>query len=178
MTNAFFMPLPTLAAAPYFNGNAKELLTFFGIVDELSAKVGITDKAIELWRDIPEYDGNDFEDFTNAVLQFYPGYGFSSFKLANTEMAATPAVVHRELAPISYLDTPLQLVFRDISPAISSDIIPAPTASPLDKIAPSADENDLKLHPAFDSALCLDLPQDIDHCRKSFDLIFALWQIA
>ncbi|KAG2073254.1 hypothetical protein BDR04DRAFT_990944, partial [Suillus decipiens] len=80
------MPLPTLAAAPYFDGNAEELLTFFSIVDQLLAKAGITDKAsikfavrctdpdeAELWRDILEYDRNDFEDFTNAVLQFYPG---------------------------------------------------------------------------------------------------------
>ncbi|KAG2075670.1 hypothetical protein BDR04DRAFT_995052, partial [Suillus decipiens] len=80
------MPLPTSAATLYFDGNAKELLTFFSIVDQLSAKAGITDKAsikfamrcadldeAELWRDIPEYDGNDFEDFANAVLQFYPG---------------------------------------------------------------------------------------------------------
>ncbi|KAG2065846.1 hypothetical protein BDR04DRAFT_1121605 [Suillus decipiens] len=180
MTNTFFMPLPTSAAAPYFDGNAKELLTFFGIVDELSAKAGIADKAnikfavqcadpdkAELWRDIPEYDGNDFEDFTNVVLQFYPGYGFGSFKWANTETAATPAVIPCELEPISYPDTPLQLAVQDISPAISTGIISAPTASPINEIAPSADENDLKLHPAFNGTLCLDLPQDMDHCWKS-----------
>ncbi|KAG2076405.1 hypothetical protein BDR04DRAFT_1149472 [Suillus decipiens] len=180
MTNAFFTPLPTSAAALYFDGNAKELLTFFGIVDELSAKAGIADNAsikfavrcadpdeAELWRDIPEYDGNDFEDFANAVLQFYPGYGFGSFKQANTETVATPAVIPHEVAPISYLDTPLWPAVEDISPAISSDILLAPTASPLDEIAPLADENDLRLHPAFDSALRLDLPQDIDHCQKS-----------
>ncbi|KAG2073689.1 hypothetical protein BDR04DRAFT_1152112 [Suillus decipiens] len=168
MINTFFMLLPTLAAAPYFNGNAKELLTFFSIVDELSAKAGITDKAsikfamrcadpneTELWRDILEYDGNDFEDFTNAVLQFYPGYGFGSFKRANTKTAAAPAVIPCELAPISYLDMPLWLAVQDIAPAISSDIISAPMASPLDKIVPLADENNLKLHPVFDSALHL-----------------------
>ncbi|KAG2067288.1 hypothetical protein BDR04DRAFT_1159331 [Suillus decipiens] len=180
MTNACFMLLPTSAAAPYFDGNAKELLTFFGIVDELSAKAGIADKAIikfamgcadpdeaELWRNIPEYDGNDFEDFANAVLQFYPGYGFGSFKRANTETAATPAVIPHEVAPNSYLDTPLRPAVEDISLAISSDILSAPMASPLDEIALLADENDLRLHPAFDSALHLDLPQDIDHCWKS-----------
>ncbi|KAG2066091.1 hypothetical protein BDR04DRAFT_1160726 [Suillus decipiens] len=132
----------------------------------------------ELWRDIPEYDGNDFEDFANAVLQFYPGYGFGSFKRADTKTAATPAVIPCKLAPINYLDTPLQPAVQDIALAISSDIISAPTASPLDEIAPLADENGLKLHPVFASALSLDLSQDIDYFRKSSGQILAFQQIA
>ncbi|KAG2063426.1 hypothetical protein BDR04DRAFT_1163712 [Suillus decipiens] len=63
------------------------------MVDQLADMAGITEAAhikaatqythpdeAELWECLEEYDGNDYEEFANAVLYTYPGHSTEMFK--------------------------------------------------------------------------------------------------
>ncbi|KAG2067415.1 hypothetical protein BDR04DRAFT_1027765, partial [Suillus decipiens] len=74
-----------MPSAPYFDGNARQLYAFLQEVDQLSDKAGISQESrikyavryadpdeADLWKDLDEYTGRSYEDFTNTILQFYP----------------------------------------------------------------------------------------------------------
>ncbi|KAG2073008.1 hypothetical protein BDR04DRAFT_1011642, partial [Suillus decipiens] len=76
-----------MLAAPFFNGNPADLLTFLITVDQLADMASITEVVhikvatqyahpdeAELWECLEEYNSNDYEEFTNAVLYAYPGH--------------------------------------------------------------------------------------------------------
>ncbi|KAG2069263.1 hypothetical protein BDR04DRAFT_994999, partial [Suillus decipiens] len=73
--------------APFFDGNPADLLMFLIMVDQLADMTGITEVACikvaaryahpdeaELWECLEEYNGNNYEEFANAVLYTYPGH--------------------------------------------------------------------------------------------------------
>ncbi|KAG2068863.1 hypothetical protein BDR04DRAFT_1157361 [Suillus decipiens] len=82
------MPICTVTSAPYFDSNARRLYTFLQEVDQLLDKAGISQESqikyavryadpdeADLWKDLDEYTGSSYEDFANAILQFYPECG-------------------------------------------------------------------------------------------------------
>ncbi|KAG2075560.1 hypothetical protein BDR04DRAFT_1114737 [Suillus decipiens] len=99
----FYMPLRRTLAAPFFNGNPAGLLTFLITVDQLADMASIMEVAhikvatqyahpdeAELWECLEEYNGNDYEEFANAVLYAYPGHGNEMFKHAVACSADAP----------------------------------------------------------------------------------------
>ncbi|KAG2357391.1 hypothetical protein BDR07DRAFT_1490785 [Suillus spraguei] len=181
MAGAFFMPVATSDAAPHFGSNTSELLTFFATVDQLSDKAGITETArikfvvrytdsddADLWRDLPEYDGDNFEVFANAVLLFSPECCSGTFTCASTGEAAAPLAEPYEGDAIERPDAP-QLAVKHISPAVSTDIVSAPIALPFDEIAPLAVDNGLKSLMVSDGTVRSHTVADIEHYRRSSD---------
>ncbi|KAG2068551.1 hypothetical protein BDR04DRAFT_1119653 [Suillus decipiens] len=167
----FYMPLCHTLAVPFFNGNPVELLTFLITVDQLADMAGITeiahikaatwyahpDKA-ELWECLEEYNGNDYEEFANAVVYAYPGHSNEMFKRtvacsadapladsyeedaieysdADTRHAVITPITNTEeqTTPTDIMTTPLTF---EIIPTASLDEVPVPAASPLNIVLP------------------------------------------
>ncbi|KAG2076366.1 hypothetical protein BDR04DRAFT_1149398 [Suillus decipiens] len=162
----FYMPLRCMPAAPFFDGNPVDLLTFLIMVDQLADMAGITEAAhikaatqyahpdkAELWECLEEYNGNDYEEFANAVLYTYPGHGTEMFKRTVSCPADAPLVDSYKEDAIEYSDadtwhaiiipitdteeqmmptdfTTTQLMFK-IIPMASLDEVPVPVATPL-----------------------------------------------
>ncbi|KAG2072428.1 hypothetical protein BDR04DRAFT_1153401 [Suillus decipiens] len=114
----FYMPLCCTPSAPFFDGNPVDLLTFLITVDQLSDMAGITEVACikaatwythpdeaELWECLEEYNGNDYEEFANAVLYTYPGHGNEMFKCVVACSADTLLAESYEEDTIEYSDT-------------------------------------------------------------------------
>ncbi|KAG2069160.1 hypothetical protein BDR04DRAFT_1157039 [Suillus decipiens] len=113
----FYMPLHHMLGALFFDSNLVELLTFLIMVDQLADMAGITEVAhikaatwyahpdkAELWECLEEYNGNNYEEFTNAVLYAYPGHGNKIFKHAVACSADVPLVDSYEKDAIEYSD--------------------------------------------------------------------------
>ncbi|KAG2068883.1 hypothetical protein BDR04DRAFT_1157415 [Suillus decipiens] len=78
----FYMPLHHMLAAPFFDSNPVDLLTFLIMVDQLADMVGIMEVAhikvatqhthpneAKLWECLEEYNGNNYEKFANTVFK-------------------------------------------------------------------------------------------------------------
>ncbi|KAG2066672.1 hypothetical protein BDR04DRAFT_1160000 [Suillus decipiens] len=113
----FYMPLCCMLAAPFFDGNPADLLTFLITVDQLADMAGITEVACikvatwyahpdeaKLWECLEEYNGNDYEEFANAVLYAYPGHGNEMFKHAVACSADAPLADSYKEGTIEYSD--------------------------------------------------------------------------
>ncbi|KAG2074555.1 hypothetical protein BDR04DRAFT_1150819 [Suillus decipiens] len=113
----FYMPLRHTPAAPFFNGNPADLLMFLITVDRLADMAGITEVACikaaaqythpdkaELWECLEEYNSNNYEEFTNAVLYAYPGHGNKTFKHMAACTADAPLMDSCEEDAIEYSD--------------------------------------------------------------------------
>ncbi|KAG2075299.1 hypothetical protein BDR04DRAFT_1150095 [Suillus decipiens] len=128
----FYMPLCRMPAAPFFNSNPADLLTFLITVDRLADMAGITevvhikaaawyahpDKA-ELWECLEEYNSNDYEEFTNTVLYAYPGHGNETFKRTAACTADAPLTDSCEEDAIEYSDAGAHCSL--ISPIINTE---------------------------------------------------------
>ncbi|KAG2077798.1 hypothetical protein BDR04DRAFT_1147517 [Suillus decipiens] len=160
----FYMPLHHTPAALFFDGNPVELPTFLITVDQLTDMAGITEVAhikaatwyahpdeAELWECLEEYNGNDYEEFANAVLYAYPGHGNDMFKCTVAYSADAPLVDSYEEDTTEYSDadtrhaviTPITnteeqmmptdimttLLMFEIIPMASLDEVPVPAAS-------------------------------------------------
>ncbi|KAG2063146.1 hypothetical protein BDR04DRAFT_1123462 [Suillus decipiens] len=113
----FYMPLCHMPAALFFDGNPVDLLMFLITVDRLANMAGITEVArikvatryahpdeAKLWECLEEYNGNNYEEFTNAVLYAYPGHGNKTFKHMTACSADAPLTDSCEEDTIEYSD--------------------------------------------------------------------------
>ncbi|KAG2070284.1 hypothetical protein BDR04DRAFT_1155682 [Suillus decipiens] len=143
------MSLCCTLAAPFFDSNPADLLTFLIMVDQLADMAGIT----KLWECLEEYNGNDYEEFANAVLYTYPGHGNETFKCTAACSADAPLTDSCEEDAIEYsdadthhaiispiTDTEEQMMPTDIMttlltfetlPMACQNEVPVPAASPL-----------------------------------------------
>ncbi|KAG2069822.1 hypothetical protein BDR04DRAFT_1156144 [Suillus decipiens] len=161
----FYMPLCHMLAAPFFYGNPMKLLTFLITVDQLADMAGIMEAACikaatryahpdtaELWECLEEYNSNNYEEFTNAVLYTYPDHSTEMFKCTVSCLADALLVDSYEEDTIEYSDaetchaviTPIanteeQTTPTDITttlpmfetiPMASLDKVPVPVATP------------------------------------------------
>ncbi|KAG2077853.1 hypothetical protein BDR04DRAFT_1112948 [Suillus decipiens] len=118
----FFMPIRTAPSAPYFDSNAKQLHAFLQEVDQLSDKAGISQESwikyavryadpneADIWKDLDEYTGNSYEDFTNAILQFYPECGPMHYVSARPTDAESP-----EICELTIQDEPIIIIVEEV----------------------------------------------------------------
>ncbi|KAG2068913.1 hypothetical protein BDR04DRAFT_1157295 [Suillus decipiens] len=152
----FYMALCCTPAVPFFNGNPADLLMFLIMVDQLADMAGITEEACikaatwyahpdeaELWECLEEYDGNSYEEFTNAVLYAYPGHSTKMFKHTVTCTTVTLLADSYEEDTIEYSDA--DTWHAVITPIIDTEEQMTPTditATPLIfKIMPMASQD-------------------------------------
>ncbi|KAG2073127.1 hypothetical protein BDR04DRAFT_1152470 [Suillus decipiens] len=178
----FYMPLRCMLAAPFFDSNPADLLTFLITVDQLADMAGIMEVAhikaatqyahpdeAELWECLEEYNGNNYEEFANAVLYAYPGHSTKMFKCtlpcsadalladsyeedaieysdADTQHAIiTPITDTKEqMMPTDIMTTPL--TFK-IIPMASLGKVPVPAASLLNIALPPVQHSEPSLLP-------------------------------
>ncbi|KAG2066690.1 hypothetical protein BDR04DRAFT_1159945 [Suillus decipiens] len=176
------MPLHCTPAAPFFDSNPADLLMFLIMVDQLADMAGITkvvrikaatryahpDEA-ELWECLEEYNGNDYEEFANAILYAYPGHGNKMFKCTVACPADTPLADSYEEDAIEYSDadtrhaiispitateeqtTPTDIMTTlltfEILPTACQDEVPVPAASPLNIALPPVQHSEPSLLP-------------------------------
>ncbi|KAG2062774.1 hypothetical protein BDR04DRAFT_1164662 [Suillus decipiens] len=162
----FYMPLHRTPAALFFDDNPADLLTFLITVDQLANMAGITEVACikaatwyahpneaELWECLEEYNGNNYEEFANAVLYTYPGHSNETFKCtvacsadapltdsceedaieysdADTHHAVISPItdIEEQMMPTDIMITPL--TFKTLLMACQNEV-PVPAASPL-----------------------------------------------
>ncbi|KAG2068726.1 hypothetical protein BDR04DRAFT_1157557 [Suillus decipiens] len=123
----------------------------------------------ELWECLEEYNGNNYEEFTNAVLYAYPGHSIEMFKCAvscpadalladsyeedaieysdadTSHAIITPITDTKEqMMPTDITTTPLMF---EIIPMASLDEVPVPVASPLNIALPPVQHNEPSLLP-------------------------------
>ncbi|KAG2065429.1 hypothetical protein BDR04DRAFT_1161481 [Suillus decipiens] len=137
------------------------------LCDQLADMAGITEVAhikaaarythpdeAELWECLEEYNGNDYEEFANAVLYTYPGHGNKTFKHMAAYSADTPLMDSCEEDAIEYSDadthhtvispitdteeqtTPTDIMITLLTfetlPMACQNEVPVPAAPPLD----------------------------------------------
>ncbi|KAG2062807.1 hypothetical protein BDR04DRAFT_1164620 [Suillus decipiens] len=123
----------------------------------------------ELWECLEEYDGNDYEEFANAVLYPYSGHSTEMFKHMVSCPADTPLVDSYEENTIEYSDTdthhaiitpitdtkeqmmPTDIITTpltfEIIPTASLDEAPVPAASLLNIVLPPVQHSKPCLYP-------------------------------
>ncbi|KAG2076013.1 hypothetical protein BDR04DRAFT_1114619 [Suillus decipiens] len=177
----FYMPLCRTLAAPFFDGNPAELLMFLITVDQLANMAGITEVAhikvatqyahpdeAELWECLEEYNGNNYEEFANAVLYTYPGHSNEMFKhvvacsadalladsyeedaIEHSDADTCHAIItpitntEEQTTPTDIMTTPL--TFKIILMACQ-DEVPVPAASPLNIALPTVQHSEPMKH--------------------------------
>ncbi|KAG2064065.1 hypothetical protein BDR04DRAFT_1162966 [Suillus decipiens] len=134
----FYMPSHCMLAAPFFDSNPADLLTFLITVDQLADMAGITEAACikaatwyahpdkaELWECLEEYNSNHYEEFANAVLYAYQGHGTKMFKHTVSCSADAPLADSYEEDTIKYSDADAQHAI--ITPIIDTKEQTTPT---------------------------------------------------
>ncbi|KAG2069421.1 hypothetical protein BDR04DRAFT_1119046 [Suillus decipiens] len=98
---AFYMPLCRMPAAPFFNGNPVDLLTFLITVDQLADMAGITEVAHI--KAAARYAHPDEAELWEC-LEEYKGHGNKTFKCTAACTADTPLADSCEEDAIEYSD--------------------------------------------------------------------------
>ncbi|KAG1730264.1 uncharacterized protein EDB91DRAFT_1252740 [Suillus paluster] len=141
-----FMPPSTSDIAPQFTGIASELLPFFHEVVQLADLVELSDPAhikaalrytdrdeADLWTYQEESRGDNYEEFANAVLRFYPEVrGTRYYRQEPVEVIIDEA---------SEVKSPTPVPSTEVPACITDDPLPEESVHGSDILDPSTDKS-------------------------------------